>query len=104
MLRLSPPDKVGEFFGLYGIAGKFSAVTGPLLYGAIVSTLLNAGWGAAAYQVGILSFLGLMLIGMALLRGVPEPPDRIPTEPVVPPIAPPARLAPAAASLDDQSA
>src|SRR5206468_2008723 len=48
MLRLSPPDQVGEFFGLYGIAGKFSAVTGPLLYGSIVSTLLNAGWGSAA--------------------------------------------------------
>ncbi|MBI2781787.1 MAG: MFS transporter [Chloroflexi bacterium] len=29
MLRLSPPDKIGEFFGLYGLAGKFSAVTGP---------------------------------------------------------------------------
>ena len=100
MLRLSPPDKVGEFFGLYGIAGKFSAVTGPLLYGAIVSSLLNAGWGAGAYQVGILSFLGLMLIGVALLRGVPEPPDRIPTEPVVPPLAPPVRLAPAAAPIE----
>jgi len=44
MLRLSPPEKIGEFFGLYGIAGKFSAVSGPLLYGVIVSTLLNAGW------------------------------------------------------------
>ena len=34
MVRLSPPDKVGEFFGLYGLVGKFSAVIGPLLYGA----------------------------------------------------------------------
>ena len=74
MLRLSPPDKVGEFFGLYGLAGKFSAVTGPVLYGTIVSVLLNAGWGDGAYQVGILSFLVLMVIGMLLLRGVPEPP------------------------------
>jgi hypothetical protein len=76
------------------------------LYGAIVSTLLNAGWGSGAYQVGILSFLGLMLIGVALLRDVPEPPDLIPTEPVIPPLAPPARLAPAAAPTrpGDQSA
>ena len=73
MLRLSPPDKVGEFFGLYGLAGKFSAVTGPILYGSIVSSLLNAGWGSAAYQVGILSFLVLMVVGLALLRGVPDP-------------------------------
>lgn len=72
MLRLSPPDKIGEFFGLYGLAGKFSAVTGPILYGSIVSTLLNAGWGKASYQVGIFSFLILMVIGVALLRGVPD--------------------------------
>jgi UMF1 family MFS transporter len=72
MLRLSPPDKIGEFFGLYGLAGKFSAVTGPLLYGVTVSTLLNAGWGSAAYQVGIFSFLILMVIGVAILRGVPD--------------------------------
>jgi UMF1 family MFS transporter len=72
MLRLSPSDKVGEFFGLYGLAGKFSAVTGPVLYGIIVSTLLDAGWGKGAYQVGIFSFLILMVIGITLLRGVPE--------------------------------
>ena len=72
MLRLSPPDKLGEFFGLYGLAGKFSAVTGPVLYGIIVSTLLDAGWGKGAYQMGILSFLILMAIGIALLRTVPD--------------------------------
>jgi UMF1 family MFS transporter len=72
MLRLSPPERIGEFFGLYGLAGKFSAVTGPILYGTIVSVLLNAGWGKGAYQVGILSFLVLMVIGILLLRGVPD--------------------------------
>ena len=72
MLRLSPPDKIGEFFGLYGLAGKFSAVTGPVLYGVTVSTLLDAGWGAGAYQVGIFSFLVLMIIGVLFLRGVPD--------------------------------
>jgi UMF1 family MFS transporter len=105
MLRLTPPDKVGEFFGLYGIAGKFSAVTGPVLYGVIVSTLLDAGWGAGAYQIGIFSFLVLLVIGAWLLRSVPEPPDRIPTEPVAP-VAPPDRWAPAVAPIPprDQSA
>jgi MFS transporter, UMF1 family len=72
MLRLSPPDKIGEFFGLYGLAGKFSAVTGPVLYGVIVSFGLNNGWGSAAYQAGILSFLVLMVIGYWLLRDVPD--------------------------------
>jgi UMF1 family MFS transporter len=73
MLRLSPPDKVGEFFGLYGLAGKFSAVTGPVLYGVVVSTLLDAGWGKTAYQAGILSFLVLMFVGVWILRTVPDP-------------------------------
>jgi UMF1 family MFS transporter len=87
MLRLSPPDRIGEFFGLYGLAGKFSAVTGPVLYGIIVSTLLNAGWGKGAYQVGILSFLILMLIGIAFLRGVPDRPTE--TSPnLMPPLEP----------------
>jgi MFS transporter, UMF1 family len=90
MLRLSPPDKIGEFFGLYGLAGKFSAVTGPVLYGATVSTLLNAGWGPGAYQVGIFSFLILMVIGVLLLRGVPDRPSEAPTSPFAPRAVPPA--------------
>jgi UMF1 family MFS transporter len=94
MLRLSPPGKIGEFFGLYGLAGKFSAVTGPLLYGSIVSTLLNAGWGQGAYQVGIFSFLILLVIGVALLRGVPDRRTEAPAEAAVPPL--PERLLPAA--------
>jgi len=102
MLRLSPPEKIGEFFGLYGIAGKFSAVSGPLLYGTIVSTLLNAGWGSGAYQVGIFSFIILLLIGVWFLRGVPEPPlDPGPkTGTGLAPSAPPERLAPAGAPLE----
>ena len=100
MLRLSPPDKVGEFFGLYGIAGKFSAVTGPILYGTIVSTLLNAGWGSAAYQVGIFSFIILLLIGVWFLRGVPEPPVSNEADPDVRAGPPPDRLAPAVTPIE----
>jgi hypothetical protein len=48
-------------------------VSGPILYGVIVSTLLSAGWGSLAYQVGIFSFLILLVIGVWLLRGVAEP-------------------------------
>jgi UMF1 family MFS transporter len=84
MLRLSPPDRVGEFFGLYGLAGKFSAVTGPVLYGVVVSTLLDAGWGKSAYQAGILSFLVLMFVGVWILRTVPDP-GAEPSDVTVPP-------------------
>src|SRR5262249_55313030 len=35
MLRLTPPNRVGEFYGLYGMVGRFSAITGPLLWSAL---------------------------------------------------------------------
>ena len=74
LLRLTRPDEVGEMFGLYGLAGKLSAVVGPLLYGVIVATLDPDRVGPIAYQVAILSLLVLMVIGILIVRGVPEPP------------------------------
>jgi UMF1 family MFS transporter len=71
LLRLSPPERIGEMFGLYGLVGKFSAVVGPFLYGVIVATLLDS-LGTGAYQVAIASLFVLLLIGVAILRGVPE--------------------------------
>lgn len=71
LLRLTPPERIGEMFGLYGLVGKFSAVVGPILYGAIVSSLLDT-LGRGAYQVAIASLFVLLVLGVAVLRGVPE--------------------------------
>jgi UMF1 family MFS transporter len=71
LLRLTPPDRVGEMFGLYGLVGKFSAVVGPIVYGIIVASLLD-GLGRGAYQVAVGSLLVLLLLGIWILRGVPE--------------------------------
>jgi UMF1 family MFS transporter len=71
LLRLAPPAQVGEMFGLYGLAGKLSAVVGPILYGGIVFALLPV-MGKGAYQVAILSLLVLMVVGYLIVRGVPE--------------------------------
>ena len=73
LLRLTPPERVGEMFGLFGLAGKFSAVIGPVVYGSIVALLLEP-LGKVAYQVAILSLLILMVLGYWIVRGVPEPP------------------------------
>lgn len=32
MLELTPPERLGEFYGLYGMVGRFAAVIGPLLW------------------------------------------------------------------------
>jgi UMF1 family MFS transporter len=71
LLRLTPPERVGEMFGLYGLVGKFSAVIGPIVYGAIVAVLLDS-LDRGAYQIAIASLFVLLLIGIAILRGVPE--------------------------------
>ena len=71
MVRLSPPDKVGEFFGLYGLVGKGSQVIGQLLYGAIIFLLVET-IGNGAYQVAVLSLLVTMLIGMWLVWPVSD--------------------------------
>ncbi len=42
MVRLSPPERLGEFFGLYGLVGKGSQVVGQLLYGLIIFLILDA--------------------------------------------------------------
>ena len=71
LLRLTPPERVGEMFGLYGLVGKFSAVVGPIAYGAIVAVLLER-LDRGAYQVAIASLFVLLIVGIAILRGVPE--------------------------------
>ncbi len=76
MLRLTPPDRVGEFYGLYGMVGRFSAVTGPLLWG--FTTWLTVEQGHMPEVRGeafaILSLLAMMLVAFAILRPVSDEP------------------------------
>ncbi len=76
MLRLTPPDRVGEFYGLYGMVGRFSAVTGPLLWG--FTTWLTVEQGHMPVVRGeafaILSLLAMMLVSFAILRRVSDEP------------------------------
>lgn len=70
LLRLSPPQYVGEFFGLYGLAGKFSSIVGPMLWGAIV--LVLAAYDVTKYRVAVFALLILLILGFAVLQGVSD--------------------------------
>jgi MFS transporter, UMF1 family len=96
MVRLSPPERLGEFFGLYGLVGKGSQVIGQLLYGATLFLLLDA-LGVGAYQVAVISLLVTMLIGAWLIRPVS---DRWAGSGDVHAVAPPERLAPMSAPIE----
>jgi UMF1 family MFS transporter len=71
MYRLSPPEALGEFYGLYGMIGRFSAITGPLVWGGVVYAL--EATGTLAYRAAIGSLLAMVLAGAAVLRRVREP-------------------------------
>jgi Permeases of the major facilitator superfamily len=102
MVRLSPPDRIGEFFGIYGLVGKGSQVVGQTLYGIILFVLLDS-MGSGAYQVAVLSLLVTMLIGLWLIwpvrddwagSGEADLPEGMG------PVAPPERLSPAGSPLE----
>jgi UMF1 family MFS transporter len=96
MIRLSPPARIGEFFGLYGLVGKGSQVIGQLLYGLTLFLFLER-LGIGAYQVAVLSLLVTMVIGVWLVWPVR---DDWAGSAEVEPYAPPERLAPASAPIE----
>jgi UMF1 family MFS transporter len=66
MLLLSPPDRVGEFYGLYSMVGRFAAVVGPALWAFIADTL---GLGRPAAVAGLLV---MVIIAFVVLQGVDD--------------------------------
>jgi MFS transporter, UMF1 family len=76
MLRLTPPDRIGEFYGLYGMVGRFSAITGPITW-AIVLKIAIDGFGLAPHVgqgIGVLTLLLEIFIAMYILRLVSDTP------------------------------
>ena len=60
---LSPAVKSGEFFGLFGVMEKFSAIIGPLLFAVAVGTFGSS-------RPAILSLIVLFFVGIYLLLRV----------------------------------
>jgi UMF1 family MFS transporter len=74
MLRLTPPHRVGEFYGLYGMVGRFSAITGPAIW-AVTTWLLVERMGLAVVQgeaIAILLMLGFVIISYVILQKVSD--------------------------------
>lgn len=74
MLRLTPPDRVGEFYGLYGMVGRFSAVTGPILWS--LTTWLTVERGGmhevTGQAIAIATLLLMVVLSWHILRPVTD--------------------------------
>jgi len=74
MLRLAPAHRIGEFYGLYGMVGRFSAVTGPLIWSAITYVVVErSGFTPTVGQAcAILSLLLMIVVSYVILRPVSD--------------------------------
>jgi UMF1 family MFS transporter len=61
---LAPPERLAEFFGLWGLAVKAASIFGPLTYGAM--TWIFGG----NHRLAILAVGAYFVIGLALLTGI----------------------------------
>ena len=69
LVALSPPEKLGEFFGLFSLAGKVSAIFGPALTAVL---LFVFGGGPYGYRISIGSLAIIMALGLFFLLRVPD--------------------------------
>jgi UMF1 family MFS transporter len=63
--RIIPADKSAEFFGFYNMMGKFAAVLGPLLVGAVAVITTSS-------RYSMLSLIILFVLGGVILYFVDE--------------------------------
>lgn len=76
MLRLTPPSRIGEFYGLYGMVGRFSAITGPIIWAGVtyvtiqrMELLPRVGQG-----IGVMVLLTMVIISWLILRPITDEP------------------------------
>ena len=65
MVKLSPPHKMSEMFGLYSLSGKMTAFIGPILF-ALLTDMFSS------QRAGFCSAIILLLSGFIALLFVKE--------------------------------
>ncbi len=74
MAQLTPHSREAEFFGYYALAGRVSAIVGPLLFGTVSSVSGNQ-------RLAVASLLLLVVAGLIVLQGVRVPGRGLPRIP-----------------------
>ena len=66
MGRLTPPDKINEFYGFFAFSGKLTSFLGPMLLGVFTKYFSSQRYGVAVVFI-------FFFIGFLLMRNVNEP-------------------------------
>lgn len=66
LVRMAPPEKMGEFFGLYALTGKSIAFMGPFAFAAVTAA-------TGSQRLGVATILVFWALGLALLHKVKVP-------------------------------
>jgi UMF1 family MFS transporter len=68
LVELSPPDKLGEFFGFYSLAGKAASIFGPMLWGSVVWAL--DATQTFKYRAAVTLLLCIIIVAAFLFRNL----------------------------------
>lgn len=76
MLRLTPPARVGGFYGLYGMVGRSSAITGPAEWAGItyLTAQLFGLQPRVGQGIGVLTLLAFIFLSYSILQPVDDTP------------------------------
>ncbi|MBL7151841.1 MAG: MFS transporter [Candidatus Omnitrophica bacterium] len=69
-IRIAPPERLGEVFGLFNFAGYLAAITGPLFWGLVL--LIAGSFGTKGYRIALLSLNLFMFLGVWFLLRMPK--------------------------------
>ncbi len=78
LTRLAPEGQVGEFFGLFQVAGRLSSVFGPALW--TLTLFLFQNFGSGRYRISLLLMSVFLILGFVMMfwvREEREPPDMV---------------------------
>ncbi|MFA5841498.1 MAG: MFS transporter [Candidatus Paceibacterota bacterium] len=70
MIKISPQNQLGEYFGLYSAFSRTASIIAPLIWGGITLSLRD--YAVLKYQVAGMVMVGLLVIGTLLLLRVEE--------------------------------